>query len=115
MVGKPVPLAVAVTAAAGAFTVLFSWYNQPFAAAGYAIPLSARVFGLLGVAFAAWTLAAFAIGVLAGMLIRTRPARRGSSSGGTPRAAAGRVLHAGGRVQRVLNGPPCLARHGYTQ
>jgi hypothetical protein len=65
-----VPLAVAVTAAAGAFTVLFSWYNQPFAAAGYAIPFSARVFGLLGVAFAAWTLAAFAIGVLAGMVIR---------------------------------------------
>jgi hypothetical protein len=28
------------------------------------------VFGLLGVAFAAWTLAAFAIGALAGMLIR---------------------------------------------
>jgi ABC-2 family transporter protein len=69
-VGKLVPLAVAVTAAAGAFTVLFSWYNQPFAAAGYAIPLSARVFGLLGVAFAAWALAAFAIGVLAGMVIR---------------------------------------------
>ena len=64
------PLAVAVTAAAGAFTVLFSWYNQPWVAAGYVIPFSARVFDLLGVAFAAWTLAAFAIGVLAGMLIR---------------------------------------------
>ena len=69
-VGKLVPLAVAVTAAAGAFTVLFSWYNQPFVAAGYVTPFSARVFDLLGVAFAAWTLAAFAIGVLAGMLIR---------------------------------------------
>ncbi len=69
-VGKLVPLAVAVTAAAGAFTVLLSWYNQPFAAVGYAIPLSARVFDLLGVAFAAWALAAFAIGVLAGMVIR---------------------------------------------
>jgi hypothetical protein len=69
-VGKLVPLAVAVTAAAGAFTVLFSWYNQPFAAAGYATPFSARVFDLLGVAFAAWALAAFAIGVLAGMVIR---------------------------------------------
>ena len=63
-------LAVAVAAAAGAFTVLFSWYNQPFFAAGYAIPFSTRVFDLLGVAFAAWTLAAFAIGALAGMLIR---------------------------------------------
>jgi hypothetical protein len=68
--GKLVPLAVAVAAAAGAFSVLFSWYNQPFFAAGYAIPLSTRVFDLRGVAFAAWTLVAFAIGVLAGMLIR---------------------------------------------
>jgi len=69
-VGKLVPLAVAVTAAAGAFTVLLSWYNQPFVAAGYVTLFSPRVFGLLGVAFAAWTLAAFAIGVLAGMVIR---------------------------------------------
>jgi ABC-2 family transporter protein len=69
-VGKLVPLAVAVAAAAGAFSMLFSWYNQPFVAAGYAIPFSARVFDLIGVAFAAWTLAAFAIGVLAGMLVR---------------------------------------------
>ena len=63
-------LAVAVAAAAGAFSVLFSWYDQPFFAAGYAIPFATRVFDLRGVAFAAWTLAAFAIGVLAGMLIR---------------------------------------------
>jgi ABC-2 family transporter protein len=69
-IGKLVPLAVAVTAVAGAFTVLFAWYNQPWSAAGYASPFAARVFSLLGVAFAAWTLAAFAIGVLAGMLIR---------------------------------------------
>ena len=69
-VGKLVLLAVVVTAVAGAFTVLFAWYNQPWAAAGYVTPFSARVFDLLGVAFAAWTLAAFAIGVLAGMLIR---------------------------------------------
>jgi hypothetical protein len=34
------------------------------------IPLSTRVFDLHGIAFAAWTLAAFSIGVLAGMLIR---------------------------------------------
>jgi hypothetical protein len=69
-VAKLVLLAVAVAAAAEAFSVLFSWYNQPFFAAGYAIPLSTRVFDLHGIAFAAWTLAAFAIGVLAGMLIR---------------------------------------------
>jgi hypothetical protein len=67
---KLVLLAVAVAAAAGAFSVLFSWYNQPFFAAGYATPFSARLFDLREVAFAAWTLAAFAIGALAGMLIR---------------------------------------------
>jgi len=68
--GKLVPLAVAVAAAAGAFSMLYSWYNQPFFAAGYVIPFATRMFGLRGVAFAAWTLAAFAIGALAGMLIR---------------------------------------------
>ena len=68
--GKLVLLAVAVTAAAGAFTVLFSWYASPFFAAGYAIPFATDLFDTLGVAFAAWTLAAFAIGVLAGMLLR---------------------------------------------
>ena len=172
-VGKLVPLAVAVTALAGAFTVLFAWYNQPWVAAGYVTPFSARVFGLLGVAFAAWTLAAFAIGVLAGMLIRRAvpaiaatlaayaalafatglwlrehyitplvtsspnpPGAAWAISGwytkggtyafgdhghgiaGTVRqlcgAAGGRVIHAGGRVLRVLDVPQCLAQHGYT-
>ena len=69
-IGKLVLLAVALVAAAAAFSVLFSWYDQPFAAAGYAIPFSARVFDLREVAFPAWTLAVFAIGVLAGTLIR---------------------------------------------
>ena len=67
---KLVLLAVVVAAVAGAFTVLFSWYASPFFAAGYAIPFATDLFDLLGVAFAAWTLAAFAIGGLAGMLIR---------------------------------------------
>ena len=67
---KLVLLAVAVAAIAGAFTVLFSWYASPFFAAGYAIPFATDLFDLLGVAFAAWTVAAFAIGALAGMLIR---------------------------------------------
>jgi ABC-2 family transporter len=67
---KLVPLAVTVTAAAGAFSVLFSWYFQPFFADGWQIPFGPIVFDLRGVAFAAWTLAAFAIGALAGMLIR---------------------------------------------
>ena len=74
---KLVPLAVVVAAAAAAISVLFSWYYQPYFATGNqalslseAPPLAAGLFGLRGVAFAAWTLAAFAIGALAGMLIR---------------------------------------------
>jgi hypothetical protein len=67
--GQLVPLAVAVAAVAAAFSVMFSWYYQPFFAAGDQSPLSSTVFDLRGVAFAAWTLAAFAIGALAGVLI----------------------------------------------
>ena len=67
---KLVLLAVAVAAAAAAFSVVFSWYLRPFSAAGYTIPFATDVFDLREVAFAGWTLAAFAIGALAGMLIR---------------------------------------------
>ncbi len=80
---KLVALAVVVAAAAGALSVLVSWYYQPYLAAGNQTlplsevspfsavsPLSPGLFDLRGVAFAAWTLAAFAIGGLAGMLIR---------------------------------------------
>jgi ABC-type transport system involved in multi-copper enzyme maturation permease subunit len=75
---KLVALAVVVTAAAGALSLLFSWYYQPyFAATGHpalelseASPFSSALFDLRGVSFAAWTLAAFSIGALAGMLIR---------------------------------------------
>ncbi len=73
---KLVPLAVTVAAAAGLFSLLFSWYFQPyfghqiFFDGDNQIPLAPLVFDLRGVAFAAWTLAAFAIGALAGMLIR---------------------------------------------
>ena len=74
---KLVLLAAVVTAAAGALSVLFSWYYQPYFAAGNQslsltewTPLAPGLFDLRGVAFAAWTLAAFAIGGLAGMLIR---------------------------------------------
>jgi hypothetical protein len=74
---KLVPLAIAVAAAAGALGVLLSWYYQPYFATANqnlglseASPFSAGLFTLRGVTFAAWTLAAFAIGALAGMLIR---------------------------------------------
>jgi ABC-type transport system involved in multi-copper enzyme maturation permease subunit len=80
---KVVGLGVVVTAVAGAITVLLSWYYQPYFPAGSqalyvskALPIGASspfapgLFDLRGVTFAAWTLAAFAIGVLAGVLIR---------------------------------------------
>jgi hypothetical protein len=60
-VAKLVPLAVTVAGAAGAFSVLFSWYFKPFADQGLQTrlpPLAPLVFDLHGVAFAAWTLAA---------------------------------------------------------
>jgi hypothetical protein len=74
---KLVPLAILVAGAAGAISVLLSWYYQPYFATGNQAlsltewsPLDAGLFDLRGVAFAAWTLAAFAIGALAGLLIR---------------------------------------------
>jgi hypothetical protein len=71
---KLVLLGVAVAALAGAFGVLVSWYYQPYLAPGRfysaASPLHHWLFDLRGVAFAAWTLTAFAVGALAGMLIR---------------------------------------------
>ena len=71
---KLVLLGVAVTAIAGAFSVLVSWYYQSYLAPGRlydpASALAHWLFDLRGVAFAAWTLAAFAIGALAGLLIR---------------------------------------------
>jgi hypothetical protein len=73
-VAKLVLIGVAVAAIAGAFSVLVSWYYQPYLAPGRLYdPTSALphwLFDLRGVAFAAWTLAAFAIGAFAGMLIR---------------------------------------------
>jgi ABC-type transport system involved in multi-copper enzyme maturation permease subunit len=80
---KVVGLGVVVTAAAGAISVLFSWYYQPyFPAVSHALydssssptatssPFAPGLFDLRGVTFAAWTLAAFAIGAFAGVLIR---------------------------------------------
>jgi len=74
---KLVALALVMTAAAGALGVLLSWYYQPYFATGNQAlslsemsPFSSALFDLRGVTFAAWTLAAFAIGGLAGVLIR---------------------------------------------
>jgi len=74
-VAKLALLALAVTAAAGAFSLLFSWFYQPFFAEHLDGVLAPQLFNLRGVDFAAWTLAAFAIGAIAGVLIgRTVPA-----------------------------------------
>jgi hypothetical protein len=69
-IAKLVLIAVTVTAAAGAFSQLFAWFFQPFIKQEDMTILAATVFDTHGIAFAAWTLAAFAIGALAGMLIR---------------------------------------------
>jgi ABC-type transport system involved in multi-copper enzyme maturation permease subunit len=70
-------LGAAVTTAAGAISVLLTWYYGPYLATGHqARSLAERsvfastLFDLRGVAFVAWTLTAFAIGGLAGILIR---------------------------------------------
>ena len=73
---KLVLLGIAVASFAAAFSLLLSWYYQPYVSAqnapnaAGASPFSAGLFDLRGPAFVGWTLAAFAIGALAGMLIR---------------------------------------------
>jgi hypothetical protein len=61
--------AVTLTATAAAVSQLFGWFYYPFFATGDSA-FDPQYFSLTGIAFAAWTLAAFAIGVLAGALIR---------------------------------------------
>ena len=67
---KLVALAVVLTVAASAVGVLMSWYFQPEFGGLYQTSPLVTMFSLRAVTFPAWTLAAFAIGALAGMLIR---------------------------------------------
>jgi hypothetical protein len=69
-VSKLLLLAVVVTGVTWAFTELFSYYYHPFLVDGQVSRLLPLAFGLLGMAFAAWTLAAFAVAVFFGALIR---------------------------------------------
>jgi len=69
-VAKLALLAVAVTAGAAAFSLLFSWYYQPFFAERLDGALAPQLFDLRAVDFAAWTLAAFALGAFVGVVIR---------------------------------------------
>jgi len=73
---KLVALPVVLAALTAAFGVLVSWYCQPYAGTGAQFaglnentPF-ANLFSLREVTFPAWTVAAFAIAALAGMLIR---------------------------------------------
>jgi hypothetical protein len=73
---KLVALAVVLAAATFAFSVLVSWCYQPFLGADnqalgiYGNSPLVTVFSLREVTFPAWTVVTFAIGALAGMLIR---------------------------------------------
>jgi hypothetical protein len=69
-IAKLALVAVLVTMVAGAFSQLFAWFFHPFLAQEDLTVFAATVFDTHGIAFAAWTLAAFSIGALAGMLIR---------------------------------------------
>ncbi len=62
--------AVLLIAATGAFTTLFYWYFRPFLADGQVSEMLPLAFALLGVAFAAWTLFAFALAAFLGTLLR---------------------------------------------
>jgi hypothetical protein len=70
LAARLVLLAAAVTAGAAAVSAVFSWYYHPMLQLGQDSPLAPQAFDLGGVAYAAWTLAAFAISVCAGALIR---------------------------------------------
>jgi hypothetical protein len=62
--------ALALTAITGAFTALFFWYFRPFLADGQVSEMLPLAFALLGVAFAAWTLFAYAVAAFTGTLLR---------------------------------------------
>src|SRR5262249_20106270 len=67
---KLMPLAIIVAAGTPPFSPLLSASCRAFLAVGGHVPLDPRRFGLHEAAFPAWTLAAFAIGALTGLLIR---------------------------------------------
>ncbi len=69
-IAKLALLAVVITVMTGAFSQLFAWSFEPARQFESKNVLDAGVFETRGIDFAAWTLAAFAIGVFLGMLIR---------------------------------------------
>ncbi len=69
-IAKLTLLAVVITILAWAFSQLFAWFFDPFLPVEEMNVLAATVFATRGIAFAAWTLTAFAAGAFLGMLIR---------------------------------------------
>ena len=69
-VAKLVLLAVVIAVLAWAFSQLFAWFFDPFLTTAEMNVLAEGVFTTRGIAFAAWTLAAFSIGAFLGMLFR---------------------------------------------
>jgi hypothetical protein len=74
---KLVGLGAAVMAAGAVMSLLFTWYYQPYFAVGtpgpsltHLSPFDFGLFNVRGVAFVGWMVVAFAIGCLAGTLIR---------------------------------------------
>ena len=109
---KLVALGLAVTVAAELFSLVLGWYYQPYFNTGnYPIaidelsPFNSGLFDLGRVTFAGWTLAAFAIGALAGMLIR----RVVAAIAATLAAYAGLAFAVGGLSARAL--PDAAGHH----
>jgi hypothetical protein len=70
-IAKLVPLTIAVTGSAAAFSALFSWAYRPIIGPTYGLsPMQPLMFAAREVAFPGWTLVTLAIGALAGILIR---------------------------------------------
>ena len=69
-IAKLVLLAVVITVMTWAFSQLYAWFFEPARQFESMNVLDAGVFETRGIDFAAWTLAALAIGVFLGMLIR---------------------------------------------
>lgn len=65
-----IPGAVWSAAALGAFGALVAWRNEPLVAAGTTDRLEGSSFPATGMAAVGWTLAAFALGVFAGLIWR---------------------------------------------
>ena len=65
-----VPGALGVVAVTAVFGALITWFKQPLVDSGILQRLHGSTFPATGVAVAGWGLAAFAVGVLAGLVLR---------------------------------------------